>query len=401
MHRYLLQSITLILVLLAAVSPICAGQEPSIENQRQKAIALEQEGKNAEAAAAWREVIKAQPSSAEAYAHLGFLEARQQHYKEAIPSYRKALALNPSMPGLQMNLGLALFKAGELKDSLRIFSSLRKSEPSGSAEALRLDTLIGLSHYGLEDYSAAVPYLKEATSADPQNLPFRLFLAHSCLWSKQFQCVLDVYHEILLLNAESAEADMLAGEALDATNDHAGAVQQFRAAVKANPKEPNAHFGLGYLLWTQNQYEEAASEFEAELSSVPTHVQALVYLADTNIKLNQPEVALPLIKKAIQLNPRIELAHLDLGIVYAGKGQKEEAIQELKKAVALAPADVNPHYRLARLYQSMGRNSEADAEFQKTKSLTKAADESVFNKLQEDRTKNKPSGADSGAVAEP
>ena len=41
---------------------------------------------------------------------------------------------------------------------------------------------------------------------------------------------------------------MLAGEALDEMKDKAGATQQFRAAVKADPKEPNVHFGLGYLL---------------------------------------------------------------------------------------------------------------------------------------------------------
>ena len=45
-----------------------------------------------------------------------------------------------------------------------------------------------------------------------------------------------------------AEADMLAGEALDEEGKISEATEQFRAAVKANPKEPNAHFGLGYLL---------------------------------------------------------------------------------------------------------------------------------------------------------
>ncbi len=89
-----------------------------------------------------------------------------------------------------------------------------------------------------------------------------MLLAHSCLSAKQYQCVLDVYHEILLLNAESAEADMLAGEALDEMKNTAGAIEQFRAAVKADPREPNVHFGLGYLLWTQNQFDEAAKEFE-------------------------------------------------------------------------------------------------------------------------------------------
>ena len=109
----------------------------------------------------------------------------------------------------------------------------------------------------------AVPYLQQAAERDTQNLPLRLALAHSCLWSKQSPCVLKAYREILALNAESAEADMLAGEALDEMKDTAGAIEQFRAAVKANPKEPDAHFGLGYLLWTQKAYAEASSEFEA------------------------------------------------------------------------------------------------------------------------------------------
>jgi hypothetical protein len=39
---------------------------------------------------------------------------------------------------------------------------------------------------------------------------------------------------------------------------------------------PNAHFGLGYLLWKLQQYEEAGQEVEAELGNVPDHVQALV-----------------------------------------------------------------------------------------------------------------------------
>jgi len=390
--------ILMAMLILGAAS--CVGQaEASPDNQRQTAITLEEQGKNAEAEVAWRAFLASQPSNPEAYAHLGFLEARQQRYAEAIPLYRKALALNPAMPGLRLNLGLALFKAGELNQAIQIFEPLRKSEPPSSAEAQRLTTLIGLAYYGLQKYTAAVPYLKEAIASDPQNLPFRLVLAHSCLASKQFQCVLDVYHEILTLNAESAEADMLAGEALDEMNDHAGATQQFRAAVKANPKEPNVHFGLGYLLWTQGQYEEAAREFQAELANVPKHVQAMAYLADANIKMNHPDVALPLIKKTIEIDPGMEMAHLDLGILYANAGHRDDSLRELKVAAKLSPNDVNVHWRLARLYQVMGRKDEANAEFQKTRSLTKAADDSVSSKLEKARVKSKP-GESAAAAAD-
>ena len=371
---------TMLLVILVALPANGVGQQSFIDEQRQTAIALEQQGRNVEAENAWRAVMQAQPGSAEAYAHLGLLEARQERYRQAIPLYRKALAADPRMPGLEMNLGLALFKVGELKTAINIFDKLLKEKPSAT-EAIRLKTLIGMADYGLQDYSAAIPYLKEATAEDPENLPFRLILAHSCFAAKQYQCVLDVYREILNLNAESAEADMLAGEALDEMQDHAGAIEQFRAAVKANPKEPNVHFGLGYLLWTQAKYDEAAKEFQAELANVPDHVQALVYLADSHIKQNQPNLALPLLRKAIALQSHTEMAHLDLGIVYADTGHQTEAMRELKLAAKLSPDDVAVHWRLAQLLRAMGRKNEAVAEFEKTKTLTKSADESVSSKI--------------------
>jgi tetratricopeptide (TPR) repeat protein len=359
------------------------------DNSRDEAAAFEQEGHYTQAEAAWRDVLKAQPGSSEAYAHLGFLAAREEHYKEAIPLYRKALVLSPTMPGLRMNLGLAFFKAGRFEEAISTFAPLLKSEPPQSPDAQRLTTLIGMSYYGLDEFGEAVPYLKQTTAADPQNLPFRLVLAHSCLASRQFQCVLDVYHQILMLNAESAEADMLAGEAMDGMQDHEGATQQFRAAVKVNPQEPNVHFGLGYLLWTQGQYEEAAKEFQAELANVPGNAQAVTYLGDTDMKTNNPDAALPLLKKAIQFSPQMELAHLDLGILYSDAGNQQDALKELKIAARLAPADVKPHYRLARLYQAMGNKLEANAEFQKTKTLNKSGDDSLVNKMAMNKMANK------------
>jgi tetratricopeptide (TPR) repeat protein len=376
---------------LAMVAVGCPSQTASgIENQRQTAIAQEQRGNYAEAETAWRACLKAHPANAEAYAHLGFLEARQERYAEAVPLYRRAFALNPEMPSLRLNLGLSLFKSGALKDAIQILIPLLKQEPSSSSEAQRLEVLIGMSHYGLGEYAAAIPYLKKAAGADPQNIWLRLALAQSCLGSKKFQCVLDVYHEIIELNAESAEADMLAGEALDEMKDHAGAIQQFRAAAKADPKMPNVHFVLGYLLWTQNQLEEAAQEFQAELTNVPNHPEVLTYLADVDIKLSNPGAAQPLLEEAIRIDPRIALAHLDLGIIYADADRKSDALREMKIAEQLDPNDTNVHWRLGRFYQAGGEKGEAKAEFDKTRNLQKAADEMIFKKLHEGQAKGKP-----------
>jgi tetratricopeptide (TPR) repeat protein len=375
----------------------CVGQKIAEPNQlRQTALSMEQQGNNSKAEVAWRAFLNAAPSNPEPYAHLGLLEARQEHYKEAVPLYRKALALGPQIPGVRLNLGLALFKSGEMKESIEIFKPLLKSEPVSSPMAQQLTILIGMAHYGLDEYAQAVPYLKEAAARDTPNLPIRLALAHSCLWSKQYQCVLDTYHEILALNAESAEADMLAGEALDELKNPRGAIEQFRAAVKANPQEPDVHFGLGYLLWTQRQYPEAAQEFQAELADNPDHVQALVHLADIQVQLNHPEAAFPLFEKVLRLDPTLELAHLDLGILYADDGRREDALQELKIAAKLAPADVNVHWRLGRLFRSMGKTEEAKAEFDKASTLTKAVDEALINKMHNPHANPAPSAVSSG-----
>ena len=373
------------LIAAAACVQAQAGARPA-DSSRQAAIAFEQQGNFADADTAWHSVLKAHPTSAEAYAHLGLLEARQRHYKEAVPLYRKALALQPSMPSLRLNLGLALFKAEELKQAIQEFQPLLAKAPADSPEAQRLTILLGMAHYGLQDYVPASHYLKDAAARDPQNLQLRLALAHSCLWSKQFQCVLDAYHEMLTLNAESAEVDMLAGEAEDAMKDFDAAIEQFRAAIKANPNEPEVHFGLGYILWTQRRYADAATEFQAELANNPGHAQALQYLADADIQMNHPELARPLLKEAVGIAPGLELAHLDLGALAADAGRNDEALQELKLAAKLAPDDVNAHWHLGRLYRTMGDKVQANVEFEKANSLHKATNDALLERMNPNHT---------------
>ncbi len=349
--------------------PARAQQDPG-----QTAMALERDGRTAEAEAAWQALAKQYPRNPEPLAHLGFLEAKQEHYDAAIADYKRAMALAPAMPGLRLNLGLAYFKQGAYPKAIEMLEPLAKAAPDDE----RLNVLMGMSHYGLGQFAAASPYLKRASDADAQNLNLLLTLAHSCLLSNQYPCVLDAYHRMLALNAESAEADMLVGEALDEMKDKQGAIHALRAAVAANPKEPNVHFGLGYLLWTQAQYVEAAEQFKAELANDPQHPQAMLYLADSDIQLSKDAEARPLLEALLKADAQSFKGHLDLGIVDADEGRKEDAIREYEAAAKIAPEDANVHWRLGRLYRSMGRAADAKAEFAKTGDLNKAADERLL-----------------------
>lgn len=379
---------------LAFLALCCPAQQPAAESQRQSALELEQQGNLSAAEAAWRSILARLPNDAEAYAHLGLLEARQDHYNEAIPYYRKALSINPNMPALRLDLGLSLFKSGDLHGAIQAFVPALKAEPASSPESARLATLIGLAHYGLGEYAAAVPYLKRAAAADPANLPLRMTLAQSCMSAKQYQCVLDTYREILVINPNSAEADVLAGEAYDEMKNEAGALEQFQAAVKADPKLPNVHFGYGYLLWKAQKLDAAAEQFRAELANNPDSALALTYLADSQIKLDRPQQAQEYLERAARIDPSIALAHLDLGIVYGNQGKKDEALRELKIAEKLEPRESTIHWQLGRLYQSMGQKAEAKAEFEKTRNLQNATQQSLREKMHQAQTT--PANASSG-----
>jgi Tfp pilus assembly protein PilF len=115
------------------------------------------------------------------------------------------------------------------------------------------------------------------------------------------------------------------------------------------------------------------------------------------MQLGHPEAASLLLEKAIHVDPKIERAHLDLGILYGDGDRRDDALRELKVAEKLSPEDQTVHWRLARFYKAMGRNDEAKVEFDKTRSLQKAADETIVNKLHEAQGKGKSAEANPAA----
>ena len=342
-----------------------------------QALQLETAGQYAQAEQAWQSLTVSSPGSAEAWAHLGLVRALRSEYAQAVPAYRKALALQPNFPGLEIDLALALFKQNEFAAAIPALLAAKQETASDS----RPNLLLGMSYYATAQYSEAIPYLRIAVGLYRQNSGLRLALAQSCLWTEQYSCVLDQYKEILQLDPNSAQADMLAGEAEDGMNNPDGAIAQFRAAEQASPTTPNVHFGLGYLLWKQQQLPQAEQEFKQELAIDPNHEQALAYLGDVELKNDENAAAEQDLRRALQQKDAVALAYLDMGILESAQNQDQKAEADLKHAIALAPNDVTAHWRLARLYQHMGRQADANAESAKVSQLHRSKDEKLANKI--------------------
>jgi tetratricopeptide (TPR) repeat protein len=75
---------------------------------------------------------------------------------------------------------------------------------------------------------------------------------------------------------------------------------------------------------------------------------------DDNVKI---------IRKIIELNPELAVAHYNLGILLKEMGRKEDAEAEYREALRIDPDYAEAHYNLAILLGEMGRKEDAEAEY--------------------------------------
>jgi len=230
-------------------------------------------------------------------------------------------------------------------------------------------TLLGMSYYGAKRFDQAVKHLKVAAKSDATNVQLHQVLAQSCLWAKQYSCALDEFRKIQEQDPDSVASHVLTAEALDGLGRTSDAIAEFWAAAKDAPREHNVHFGVGYLYWKQHKYEEAKSALEEELAIDPASPQALAYLGDIAMKQSDPDKALPLVKRAVQLKSDLRIAYLDMGILLADRKEFPEALAALRRAEELDPSEPDAHYRMARIYKQMGNSTASEKEFEKVREL--------------------------------
>ena len=375
---YLSYKLLLLAFLALMVMPTHAfAQADASSTKTRQAEDLEKQGALPAAETAWNEVVAANPQNADAWGHLGLVRALEGKYPEAVIAYREALRLHSQLPGLELDLGLALFKQQNLHEALQPLQAAVAASPND----LKPKLLLALSYYGLAQYADAIPYLTAGVDASPGNLQLRMTLAQSCLWAQQYHCTLDQFQEIVRQSPESAQADMLAGEALDGLSQTDEAIKQFREAEKVSPHEPDLHFGLGYLLWKQHFLDDAKTEFAMELQENPGHAQALTYLADIAIRQNDNQAARQYLQQALHQPNALRLAYLDMGIVDAALGSNDEAKANFQHAVAMDPKQKDAHWRLARLYLAMGQKKDADLEFARMNELQQADRDTVADHM--------------------
>jgi serine/threonine-protein kinase len=137
----------------------------------------------------------------------------------------------------------------------------------------------------------------------------------------------------------------------------AEAEREYREALRTQPDYPDAHYNLGVLLAGQGRAEEAEKEYRAALRTQADDPDVHYNLG--GLLAGQGKAAAPEAEReyreALRLRPDGPDAHHSLGVLLAGQGRAEEAEKEYRAALRLRPDDPRFHCNLGNVLRFQGR----------------------------------------------
>ena len=322
----------------------------------EQAVRYQQSGQLQEAEQAYRSYLKQYGPTPEALANLGAVLVRGERFTEAVDAYSRALKLAPGSVPILVNLGLAYFKAGQLGPAVTQFSAVLEKAPQDA----RVRQLRAMSLLELERYEEAARDYSSLLAAGDANIKMGLALAYLRLGkADEAKALIEP-----LMETDTAEAKLLVGQFLVEQTRFEEAKAALTRAASLNPSLPTVHLHLGAIAWRQQDTVQAIAEWRKELELHPESFQANYTLgAALSMSPDHGKEALPLLRKAVALQPNSSLATFQLAKLIWQSARSQEAVSLLERCVKIDANHRKAHYLLASIYQSLGRKEEASKEF--------------------------------------
>jgi tetratricopeptide (TPR) repeat protein len=134
-------------------------------------------------------------------------------------------------------------------------------------------------------------------------------------------------------------------------------LEKAHLAVTSANIDPDYVLAVCYL--TVGRYDDARHAFAAQYGFQPESAPAYLITARVLFRQELSEQAMQAAQKALQIDPRLPLAHRLLGEIELATGNVQAAIAELRKEQELNPLDGEVYNRLGDAYIRSGQYREA------------------------------------------
>ena len=323
-------------------------------------------GKREGAGEQLRKAVALEPKSYDANHNLGELYVSLGKLSEAIPPLKTAQQINASAYDNGYDLALAYLLTGQRDLARQEVQSLLQIK--NSAE---LHNLLGEIEEKDGKYVAAANEFETAAHQDPSES--NLFdWASELLMHRTLEPAIQVFRESAERYPDSPRIAIGLGIALYSRGNYDDAIKSLIRAADLKPSDPRTYFFLSKAYDSSpTQADQVIERFRRFSEQQPNNAQANYYYAmslwkgkraqDPTLDLHQIE---SLLQKAVQLDPKLSDAHLQLGNLYSDQAKYAESIPEYVKALETKSDIADAHYRLGQAYVHTGQKEKAQEQLQ-------------------------------------
>jgi tetratricopeptide (TPR) repeat protein len=307
-----------------------------------QAVMLDRQGRLAEAAAAYRQVLLGEPRNGDALRLLGVALARMGQTQEAVVMLAGAAQIQPNNFALHSNLGNALSALGRYAEAIACYDRALALKP-GVASSYRGR---GLAQMRLNQLDAALSSLEEAVRLAPQD----------------------------------ADAHSDVGVVLERLNRKLDAVRSLQRATELSTEHAEAHHNLGLIQATLGHYEAALASLDRALALKPNRPAIHGDRGDVLLSLGRPIDALVSYDRAIANQPADAATWHNRGVALVRLERCGEAVASFDQALVLAPELFNAHFHRGVALLQLDRHAEALAGFDRALALNPTSAEALNNR---------------------
>lgn len=195
------------------------------------------------------------------------------------------------------------------------------------------------------------------------NIPSLLQEAVTLHQAGQIDDAESLYHRVLELDSQHADALHLSGIVLRQRGDLQAAVDLIRKAITCNPDEALYHSNLGSICIDCGQWADAQQCYQRSLQLNPGDSEAQNNLGFALANLEKFEQAESCFREAIRLSPEYEDAYFHLGLALGKLERPEKAEQSFLAALKLRPKWPEAWYNLGDTQKHQKRYGDAEKSY--------------------------------------
>ena len=335
-----------------------------------------------------RAALARAPNSFQANHQLGEYYLASRTFRDAIPLLEAAYRINPSDGPNAYDLAVAYHANGD-------FAAARDQSEKYFERSERADEhhLLSQVDERLGDPLEAVQKFERAVRLQPKEQNYFDWGAELLLHKAAVPAV-EVFAKGSRSHSQSARMVAGLGAALYASGSYDEAARRLCEASDMDPSEPAPYIFLGQMekavpvSWPCSLQKLARFAHDQPGNALGNYYYALVLWKRARRSENSADAkqAEGLLKNAIQINPQLGEAHLQLAILYSERGDSGRAIRAYKQAIEADPRLGEAHYRLSQTYKQIGDDVKARQEleaYQQAQKTDAAAIEQKRKELQQ------------------